>query len=170
MGETAEKVTILVKDFKIEAYRLDLGDCQQLLFTHRQIGEIIGKSKATARTFLKNNAVELPEPIKARIPARRGEIPLTLPEAALAYWHYQDILGNSKATAILDAIDNKPLSELEIVASTNDDPTKEEAKQNYQQEIALPDLSSSLKDIVEGIEVAASWVECLGSLNNKVIG
>ena len=39
-----------------------------LLFTHRQIGEIIGQTKATAFCFLKKHAASLPEPVKASIP------------------------------------------------------------------------------------------------------
>ena len=72
MTASAIKVTILVGEFKIDAYQLNLDGESHLLFTHRQIGEIIGKTKATAQNFLKKHAASLPETIKASIPSRKG--------------------------------------------------------------------------------------------------
>ena len=63
MAAVAQKVTIGVKEFQISAYQLDENGRSLLLFTHRQVGEIIGKTKATARHFLKKHAEELPPPI-----------------------------------------------------------------------------------------------------------
>ena len=57
----ATKITIPVEDFQIEAYQLKVKSELKLLFTHRQIGEIIGKTKATAGSFLRKHASELPQ-------------------------------------------------------------------------------------------------------------
>ena len=56
MTNAAQKVTVRVKDFSVEAYQLTIDERDLLLFTHRQIGEIIGKTKATAQNFLKKHA------------------------------------------------------------------------------------------------------------------
>ena len=47
MIAAAQKVTILVSEFRIEGYQLTGSGKPLLLFTHRQIGEIVGKTKAT---------------------------------------------------------------------------------------------------------------------------
>ena len=61
---TATKVTIPVGDFQLEAYQIKVESELKLLFTHRQIGEIIGKTKAAAGSFLRKHAEELPPPVK----------------------------------------------------------------------------------------------------------
>ena len=48
MTAVAQKVTIVVHEFPIEAYQLTEDGQNLLLFTHRQIGEAVGKTKATA--------------------------------------------------------------------------------------------------------------------------
>jgi hypothetical protein len=78
MTAAAQKVTIKIHQFQIQAYQHSEG--RELLFTHRQIGEAVGKTKGTAQKFLANHASELPPPIKATIPERRGAIALTTPE------------------------------------------------------------------------------------------
>ena len=49
MTAAAQKVTIVVHEFPIEAYQLTEDGQNLLLFTHRQIGEIVGKTKGTAQ-------------------------------------------------------------------------------------------------------------------------
>ncbi|MDJ0719091.1 MAG: hypothetical protein QNJ54_33505 [Prochloraceae cyanobacterium] len=88
MADVAQKVTILVKKFQSEADQLTIDDRTLVLFTHRQSGEIIGKTKATAQKFRQQNAEQLPEPIKAYIPERRRQIPLTPPTAAINQYEY----------------------------------------------------------------------------------
>ena len=153
MTDTAQKVTVRVKDFSVEAYQLTIDDRNLLLFTHRQIGEIVGKTKATAQNFLKKHASELPEPIKALIPDRRGQIPLTPPTGAIAYWQKQAEAGNREARALMAALDNKPLEEFEIVTApfTAATPTQE-----------TPKAKSELKLIAEGIEIASNWMKEAG--------
>ena len=46
---SAQKVTIQVKEFQIQAYQLTGSGEPLLLFTHRQIGEAVGKTKGTAQ-------------------------------------------------------------------------------------------------------------------------
>ncbi len=153
MTPTAQKVTVQVKDFSIEAYQLIIDERNLILFTHRQIGEIVGKTKATAQNFLKKHAQDLPEPTNAKIPERRGQIPLTPPTGAIAYWQKQANLGNREAQALLAALDNKPIEEFEIVKenSTPDRPTQETKSDK-----------SELKLIAEGIEIASFWMKEAG--------
>ncbi len=46
---SAQKVTIVVSEFQIEGYQLREDGQNLLLKTHRQIGEAVGKTKATAQ-------------------------------------------------------------------------------------------------------------------------
>jgi len=160
MGTVAQKVLIKVKEFNLEGYLVKIDNNDRLLFTHRQIGEIVGKSKATAQNYLKKNAGELPSPIKTKIPDRRGEIPLTLPEAAIAYWHYQDLSGNHLASSLLDALDNKPLEEFVIVSTTDEivhfTSVKDQNSNNL--EIQAENGNTSIKLLAESIEVSAQWM------------
>jgi hypothetical protein len=156
MTASAIKVTIIVGEFKLDAYQLnELGETH-LLFTHRQIGEIVGKTKATAQNFLKKQADSLPEPIKANIPSRKGTIPLTPWQSALVYWQSQAERGNSKARALVTAIGDQPLTELEIIS---DEPTEQSSSESHQEA-----TSSSSKPyvIAEGIDIAAQWMEDAG--------
>ncbi len=116
MTASAVNVTIIVGEFNIDAYQLNLDGKTHLLFTHRQIGELIGKTKATAQSFLKKHAASLPEPVKASIPSRKGTIALTPWQSAIFYWQSQAENGNSTALALVTAIGNKPLTEFEIIS------------------------------------------------------
>ena len=49
MTAAAQKVTIVVHEFQIEGYQLSEDGQNLLLKTHRQIGEIVGKTKGTAQ-------------------------------------------------------------------------------------------------------------------------
>ena len=49
MTAAAQKVTIVVSEFQIEGYQLREDGQNLLLKTHRQIGEAVGKTKATAQ-------------------------------------------------------------------------------------------------------------------------
>ena len=144
MTAAAQKVTIQVHQFQIQAYQHS--EDGELLFTHRQIGEAVGKTKGTAQKFLSNHADELPSPLKATIPERRGAIPLTPASSALAYWQHQASQGNETAIALIAAIDDKPLSEFEIVS--------EQAAPNPETEADR----SELQLIAEGIEIASKWM------------
>jgi len=144
MTAAAQKVTLKVNQFQIEAYQLTEGG--ELLFTHRQIGEAVGKTKGTAQKFLSSHADELPPPIKATIPERRGVIALTPAPSALAYWQDQASQGNEQAIALIAAIGDKPLSKFEIVS--------EQAVPNPETEADR----SELQLIAEGIEIASRWM------------
>ena len=114
MTTVAIKVTIIVGEFKIDAYQLKGDGETHLLFTHRQIGEIIGKTKATAQNFLKKHAASLPDTIKAGIPSRKGAIALTPWQGAVFYWQSMAKNGYSLAKALVKAIGDKPLTEFGV--------------------------------------------------------
>jgi hypothetical protein len=148
MTAAAQKVTIQVKEFQIEAYQLAVSG--ELLFTHRQIGEAVGKTKGTAQKFLANHPDELLPPIKVTIPERRGAIALTPAESAVAYWQHQASQGNETAIALIAAIDDKPLSEFQVI-SEQAAPTQETEADE-----------SELQLIADGIEIASRWMEAAG--------
>ena len=152
MATATQKVTIQVKEFEVVGYQLAEDGRSLLLFTHRQVGEIIGKTKATAGRFLKQHAEELPPPIKAKIPERNGAIALTPATSAVAYWQKQASLGNAEAAALIAALDGKPMEEFEIVKQTAalTAPAKETETEN------------NLQLIAEGIEIASKWMEEAG--------
>jgi hypothetical protein len=157
MTASAVKVTILVGEFKLDAYQLNDDGKTHLLFTHRQIGEIVGKTKATAQNFLKKQAAGLSEPIKAIIPSRKGTIPLTPWQSALVYWQSQAEQGNTQATALVTAIGEKPLTDFEIIT---EEATEQPSSAKSPQETTSS--SGQLNLIAEGIDIAAQWMEDAG--------
>lgn len=88
------KIQIQAGDIVIEGYQSEEG---LILLTHRQIGEIVGKSKAVAQRFLKQRENELPSTIKALIPERKGKIALTQWQSAKLFWQCQAETGNQIA-------------------------------------------------------------------------
>ena len=157
MTAAAQKVTIIVSEFQIEGYQLTLEGEPLLLFTHRQIGEIVGKTKATAQRFLKQHADEFPPPVTASIPDKPRPVPLTDWKAAVAYWQHQASQGNETAIALTAALDNLPLSVFEIVSATDGVPTAPTIETKYPQ--------SELQLIADGISIASKWMEEAGVLS-----
>jgi hypothetical protein len=129
MTAPAVNITIIVGEFNIDAYQLKDGGESHLLFTHRQIGEIVGKTKATAQSFLKKHAASISETIKASIPSRKGTIALTPWQGALFYWQSQAENGNSTALALVTAIGDKPLTEFEVISDEPQSPSSSESPQ-----------------------------------------
>jgi hypothetical protein len=156
MTATTIKVTILVEDFNIDAYQLNDDGESHLLFTHRQIGEIVGKTKATAQSFLKKHAASLPETIKASIPSRKGTIALTPWQSAVVYWQSQAEKGNPTAIALVTAIGDKPLTEFKIIS---EQPSQQPSSEPPPETTSS---SSQLSEIAEGIDIAAKWMEEAG--------
>jgi hypothetical protein len=66
MTAAAQKVTIQVHQFQIEAYQHSEGG--ELLFTHRQIGEAVGKTKGTAQKFLSSHEPRVTATHKSHYP------------------------------------------------------------------------------------------------------
>ncbi|NEO99566.1 MAG: hypothetical protein F6K58_12980 [Symploca sp. SIO2E9] len=156
MTAAAQKVIVKADEFDIETYQLIIDGRNLLLLTHRQIGEIVGKSKEAAQRFIKQHANNFPPPVKAFIPDKPRPVPLTSWEAAVAYWQKQAELGNATAIALIAAVGAKLLSEIEIISddelnSTNSEPTQE-----------ITATKSELQLIAEGIELASRWMEEAG--------
>ena len=97
--------------------------------------------------------------MKASIPDKPRPVPLTDWEAALTYWQHLASQGNETAIALTAALDNKPLSDFEIVS-----------------EIAVPTAptietetnQSELQLIASGISIASKWMEEAG-VDSKAI-
>lgn len=54
-----------IRDTEVSAIQLVEDDLRRLLFTHRQMGELVGKSFASAQKFGKEHEQELPPPVTA---------------------------------------------------------------------------------------------------------
>ncbi len=125
-----------------------------LLFTHRQIGEAVGKTKGTAQRFLKQHADDFPPPVTASIPDKPRPVPLTSWKAAVAYWLHLAEIGNEQAIALTTALDNLPLSDFEIVSATDGVPAAPTIESQTDK--------SKLQLIADGISIASKWMEEAG--------
>ncbi|MFP4336881.1 MAG: hypothetical protein ACLFQP_03030 [Halothece sp.] len=108
MEATAQTVTFTVNGIEITAYQIE-GETQ-LRFTNRLIAEAIGMSKSSPQNFLQKQK-DLSPPIKAMIPERNFPIPLSSEESAIAFWKYQAAKGNEIALQLVNALENRCLSE-----------------------------------------------------------
>jgi hypothetical protein len=147
MVVAAKKVCLKFEEVLVEAYQITSNEQEQLLLTHRQIGESIGKSKETAQRFLKQHQNDFPEPILAKIPDRPRPVALTPIETAVNYWKSQADAGNSTAKTLIAAFDS-------IEIATN----------NSEPHITTEDTTpkSELQLIAEGIEIASQWMKEAG--------
>ena len=107
------KVKISVANFVLEAYQGEEG----ILFTHRQIGEAVGKTKEASQRYIKKRESELPPAIKASIPERKGLIALTPWESAKVFWQYQADMGNIIAQNLIRAIAEFGVTDFSIIPS-----------------------------------------------------
>lgn len=169
MSET-RKISIKVGDLGIEAYQSTEG---LILLTHRQIAEIVGKSKAVVQRFFSLIEEDLPSTVKASIPERKGKIALTPWQSAMIFWHSQAEKGNNIAQDIITAIGETPEADLVII--TNDSISEAEESNssddfafvasdiqgdaNKDSASSLPNLGNNgVKLIADGIEVASVWM------------
>ncbi len=159
MTPTAQKVCYKLGDFSVEAYQLD----GQVLFTHRLIGETVGKTKSTAQRYCKLHEGELPTPVTAMVPDKNRPVALSSYQAASAYWHDQAKKGNREAIALTKLLETQPLTEIEpeVVEPTT-------TKENIEQVLAtLPDgenlpTSKELEQINSTVDTISSWLEQAG--------
>jgi hypothetical protein len=107
------KVKISVANFVLEAYQGEEG----ILFTHRQIGEAVGKTKEASQRYIKKRESELPPAIKVTIPERKGLIALTQWQSALVFWQYQADMGNIIAQNLIRAIGELKVTDFPIIPS-----------------------------------------------------
>jgi hypothetical protein len=157
MTPVAQKITLPLFEGNLEAYQLNSDGQVQLFFTHRQIGEAVGKTKEAAQRFLKQEGANLPPTVKAKIPSRNHPVSLTTLEAAQVYWKSMAQKGNEKASVLIEALSNQTI---EAISSSL------EEKIISSQEIAKnsnPITSSEeFQLIVEGIETASKWMDSAG--------
>lgn len=113
-----KKIQIQAGDIVVEGYESEEG---LILLTHRQIGEVVGKSKAVAQRFLKQRENELPSTVKASIPDRKGKIPLTQWQSAKLFWQSQAEAGNEIALDLINAITDIPEVDLKVTTETIND-------------------------------------------------
>ncbi len=80
----AEAIAVRFKlgDIEISAYQLVENNLPRQLFTHRQIGEVIGKTKASAQKFCQLHESELPPTVTAIVSDKPRPVALSSWEAA----------------------------------------------------------------------------------------
>lgn len=158
MVTAATKISLkLNEQLSISAYQLTevTSEAQScLLFTHRQISEVIGRTKSTVQRFIKKHSEEFPPAVSAKIPERPRPVPLTSSQAALAYWKQQAQQGNEIAQILIESLANQSLNELEPMAVDTEISTVSDT-------VSAPSPASTppLKIISEGIELASKWME-----------
>ncbi|MGB7444203.1 MAG: hypothetical protein WA919_24315 [Coleofasciculaceae cyanobacterium] len=174
MVAQAIAVRFQLGDIEIEAYQLAEEKTKRLLFTHRQIGEVVGKSKGSAQKFCKSHEQELPPTVSAIVPDKPRPVALSSWEAALAYWQHQAQSGNAIASALVTAAEATPISELNIEVAS----VQEESNPPYPKDIEaaiatlpagneLPN-SHELQLLDESLSLIAKWLEEAG-LDQKAI-
>jgi transposase len=157
MTPVAQKISLSLEQRQIEAYQLSADGQIQLLFTHRQIGEAVGKTKEAAQRFLKQQSDLLSEPLKAKIPEKPHPVPLTPLSSAKAYWKCLAQKGNETAIALIEALDKNCLEELPIISP--EEPTSSE---NANNDHSKATINPEFQLIVSGIETASKWMEQAG--------
>lgn len=174
MVSEAIAVSFKLGDIEVSAYRITEDNQPRLLFTHRQMGELIGKSKGSAQKFCKAYEQELPPPITAVVPDKPRPVALSSWEAALTYWARQVAAGNATASALIEAARRTPENELQVNIQSD----VEESTPPYPKDIeaviaALPTgeslpNSEELRLLDEGLSLISKWMEEAG-VNKEVI-
>jgi len=161
-------------DIEIEAYQLAQEKTQSLLFTHRQIGEVVGKTKGSAQKFCKSREQELPPTVNAIVPDKPRPVALSSWEAALLYWQHQAQSGNAIASALVAAVNGTPINELPIEVAAEKEASNPPYPKDIEAAIAtlptgdgLPD-SQELQLLDEGLSLIAQWLKEAG-LEQKAI-
>ena len=174
MVAQANLVRFQLADIEIEAYQLASDQTLPLLFTHRQIGEVVGKSKGSAQKFCKSHEQELPPTVSAIVPDKPRPVALSSMEAAYAYWQHQAQSGNAIASAIIEATKVTPIDKLNIELASVTEQSNPPYPKDIETAIAslpagdkLPN-SSELRLLDEGLSLIAKWLEEAG-LDQKAI-
>jgi hypothetical protein len=168
MAGEARAVRFQLGNIEVSGYQLTSDQDQRLLFTHRQIAEVVGKSKGTAQKFCKSNENDLPETVKAVVPDKPRPIALSSWDAAVAFWQYQANSGNETATALVEAANSTSLETLQIETASDIEPDNPPYPKDIEAAIAaLPQtdefpLDNQLQQLDQGLRLIAKWLEEAG--------
>ncbi|MFP4412822.1 hypothetical protein [Coleofasciculus sp.] len=168
MAGEARAVRFQLGNIEVSGYQLTSDQDQRLLFTHRQIAEVVGKSKGTAQKFCKSNENELPETVKAVVPDKPRPIALSSWDAAVAFWQYQANAGNETATALVEAARSTSPETLQIEPASDIEPVETSYPKDIEAAIAaLPQteefpLDNQLQQLDQGLRLIAKWLEEAG--------
>ena len=168
MVAEAIAVGFTLGDIKVEAYQLFEDNLRRILFTHRQIGEPVGKNKASAQKFCKTHEQKLPPTVTAIVPDKPRPVALSSWSAALAYWSYQAKAGNATALALVEAAREIPEGELPIEVGVAVASSDRLYPLDIEAEIAalpqgdnLPN-SEELQHLDEGLNLISQWLASAG--------
>ncbi|MEQ9549114.1 MAG: hypothetical protein RIM23_05800 [Coleofasciculus sp. G3-WIS-01] len=168
MAAEARAVRFQLGNIEVSGYQLTSAQDQRLLFTHRQIAEVVGKSKGTAQKFCKSKENELPETVKAVVPDKPRPIALSSWDAAVAFWQHQADGGNETAKALVEAANSIPLETLQIKTASDIEPVETPYPKDIEAAIAqLPQtdefpLDNQLQQLDQGLSLIAKWLEEAG--------
>ncbi|MFP4100969.1 hypothetical protein [Coleofasciculus sp.] len=168
MAAEARAVRFQLGNIEVSGYQLTSDQDQRLLFTHRQIAEVVGKSKGTAQKFCKSKENELPETVKAVVPDKPRPIALSSWDAAVAFWQYQANAGNETATALVEAANSTSVETLQIEPASDIEPVETPYPKDIEAAIAeLPQtdelpLDNQLQQLDQGLRLIAKWLEEAG--------
>ncbi len=168
MAGEARAVRFQLGNIEVSGYQLTSDQDQRLLFTHRQIAEVVGKSKGTAQKFCKSKENELPETVKAVVPDKPRPIALSSWDAAVAFWQYQANAGNETATALVEAANSTSVETLQIEPASDIEPVETPYPKDIEGAIAaLPQtdefpLDNQLQQLDQGLQLIAKWLEEAG--------
>lgn len=168
MVASVKAVCFQLGDIEVCAYQLVEDNSGRLFFTHRQLGEIIGKSKGSAQKFCKEHEHELPPTVTAIVPDKPRPVALSSWEAAMAYWKHQAVAGNAIALALVEAARSTLENELQIEVASS----VEESDPPYPKDVeaaiaALPSgdglpNTEELRLLDEGLNLISKWLESAG--------
>ncbi len=168
MVAEAIAVGFTLGDIKVEGYQLMEDNLRRILFTHRQIGEPVGKTKASVQKFCKEHEQELPPTVTAVVPDKPRPVALSSWTAALAYWSHQAKAGNATALALVEAAREIPEGELPIEVAVAVASSDAPYPKDIEAEIAalpqgdgLPD-SESLQRLDSGLNLISQWLADAG--------
>jgi len=168
MAAEAKAVRFQFGNIEVSGYQLTSDQDQRLLFTHRQIAEVVGKSKGTAQKFCKSNENNLPETVRTVVPDKPRPIALSSWDAALAFWQYQANAGNETAKALVEAANSTSLETLQIKTASDIESVETPYPKDIEAAIAaLPQtdefpLDNELQQLDQGLSLIAKWLEEAG--------
>ena len=168
MVASAFAVCLKLGDIEVSAYQVLQDNQPRLVLTHRQIGEIVGKTKASAQKFCKANEQELPPTVTAVVPDKPRPVALSSWAAALAYWSEQAAAGNATAANLVEAARRTPESEIQVEAASDIAESNPPYPKDIEAAIAelphgdgLPN-SDELQRLNEGLSLISKWLEEVG--------
>lgn len=165
--EEAEAIKVEIGEFTISAYSLSQESQRQILFTHRLMAEIIGRSKTTAQKFCKENETKLPKTVRAIVPDKPRPVALSSWQAAVEFWQEQAHKGNTKASALTLAVKEDKPKISSINHQTVESIDIEKIISSLPSDEGYPSTKER-KELNDSLELIAQWLKKTGIENISI--